>query len=299
MQNNYLSVYIRRLFTIEDPDQVKLIELGVEYDDGFIAYVNGVEIVRVGLTGAPFTLVPHDATATSHDVTGTPTWYEFPADVVASLEAGENVLALQGHNTSLTSSDLSLIPQVRLYTSLCPTNFTCTSSNETTVRLRWQHVVSPVPYDAVEIRRNGEVIGSPSTLTSTTFTDSAPVPGLNTYELAATIDGEPCGAEFPACEIVISGGTSSFRRGDTDDDGVVNITDGVSTLLYLFQGGPAPSCPDAADADDDGQVSLTDAVFLLLHLFQGGPEPPPPGITECGLDLTGDDALGACLTTSC
>src|SRR4029450_12613174 len=70
-----------------------------------------------------------------------------------------------------------------------------------------------------------------------------------------------------------SGGWS-FRRGDADSDGHVAITDAVVLLDWLFRGGRALGCEDAADTDDDGALSLTDAVYLLRWLFQGGPEPP-------------------------
>jgi hypothetical protein len=75
----------------------------------------------------------------------------------------------------------------------------------------------------------------------------------------------------------------SFRRGDSNDDGVGDISDAVHILLYLFSGGATPDCLEAADVDADGQHNVTDAVYLLAHLFQGGPPPPPPGLAACGV----------------
>ena len=82
---------------------------------------------------------------------------------------------------------------------------------------------------------------------------------------------------------------TSFKRGDVDASGVVNITDGVFFLNNLFAAGPAPTCDDAADANDDGQKNITDAVFIFNFLFVGGPPPPPPGTVACGLDETDDN----------
>ncbi len=82
-----------------------------------------------------------------------------------------------------------------------------------------------------------------------------------------------------------------FRRGDSNADGRLDISDGVSVLGYLFLGNEAPECLDAADADDTGVLELTDAVFVFSHLFLGGSAPPPPGASECGPDPT-EDALG-------
>jgi hypothetical protein len=83
-----------------------------------------------------------------------------------------------------------------------------------------------------------------------------------------------------------------FRRGDTNHDGAVNITDGIAALNMLFLGAPLTPCPDALDADDSRAFDITDPIFLLNHLFLGGPAPPSPGIESCGLDATDSD--GAC-----
>jgi hypothetical protein len=74
---------------------------------------------------------------------------------------------------------------------------------------------------------------------------------------------------------------ASFRRGDADASGVLNLTDTIFTLTALFQSGPQPTCPDAADVDDDGMLSLTDAIYSLNHLFRGGRAPPGPGAEVC------------------
>jgi hypothetical protein len=80
----------------------------------------------------------------------------------------------------------------------------------------------------------------------------------------------------------------SFRRGDADADGTVNITDGVFALTYLFSGGAAPTCVKTADSDDSGGLDISDAVFLLQFLFSGGAMPPAP-FGECGTDGTPDE----------
>ncbi|MCA8960923.1 MAG: hypothetical protein KDC38_10445, partial [Planctomycetes bacterium] len=69
---------------------------------------------------------------------------------------------------------------------------------------------------------------------------------------------------------------SHFLRGDTNDDGAVDIGDALFLLSNLFQGGPNPVCQDAADANDDGGKDIGDAVYLLSFLFQGGAAPAAP-----------------------
>ena len=76
-----------------------------------------------------------------------------------------------------------------------------------------------------------------------------------------------------------------FTRGDVNEDGQENISDGVGILRFLFAGTVALSCEQSADVDDDESVRLNDAVFLLTFLFRHGEEPPPPH-AECADDPT-------------
>src|SRR5262249_22817969 len=64
-----------------------------------------------------------------------------------------------------------------------------------------------------------------------------------------------------------------------------------------FQGQRIMDCPDAADVNDDGIVNISDPVYLLRFLFQGGPGPPPP-FPVCGADPTAD-SLGCASYTTC
>lgn len=95
--------------------------------------------------------------------------------------------------------------------------------------------------------------------------------------------GEPIAVfpEAPACE-------TTFRRGDGNADGTVDITDGVVLLAALFQGGGLPSCMDAADTNDDGTMDIADPIFIFQYLFVGGNPPPAPGPDERGADPTRD-----------
>jgi len=81
---------------------------------------------------------------------------------------------------------------------------------------------------------------------------------------------------------------SAFERGNADGTGSTELTDGVFVLNFLFLGGTAPPCDDAADVDDNGALELTDGVFLLNFLFLGGSTPPAP-TASCGVDPTPDD----------
>jgi hypothetical protein len=94
------------------------------------------------------------------------------------------------------------------------------------------------------------------------------------------------------------GGCPFFRRGDANSDCGVQITDAIFTLNFLFVGGSAPRCQDAADTNDDGKVDLADAITVLGYLFVGGAEPPTPGPESPGKDPT-LDGLTTCEGPNC
>jgi hypothetical protein len=78
-----------------------------------------------------------------------------------------------------------------------------------------------------------------------------------------------------------------FHRGDPNQNGAIDISDGIAILGFLFLSDPATlPCRESADANDDGTIDISDGIFLLSWLFTGGPEPAAPGPTDtpCGVD---------------
>jgi hypothetical protein len=104
MQNGYMAVFMRRAFALTSPQAVVALSLAVTYDDGFAAYLNGQEIARVNLAaGAAWNL---GATASVEPTLVTQDLAAF----TSALVAGTNVLAIEIHNNSIGSSDLSMLP---------------------------------------------------------------------------------------------------------------------------------------------------------------------------------------------
>ena len=100
--NKYITTYFRCPFTVTmDPAAVTEMTLSARYDDGFVAYLNGQEIARRSLgTGT----ITYSTMASSHEGTD----YE-DIDLAAhidKLQAGDNVLAVEVHQVSTTSSDM-------------------------------------------------------------------------------------------------------------------------------------------------------------------------------------------------
>lgn len=102
--------------------------------------------------------------------------------------------------------------------------------------------------------------------------------------------GDPTYRDLGPLELELPGpctGESFFVRGDSNDDGDIDVSDAVHLLLHLFTGLAADDCQDARDMNDDGELELTDAVYLLNHLFLAQPGPPAP-YPAPGFDPTPD-----------
>ncbi len=110
MKGNYLTVYARKEFSVEDVDNLQNMVLNIRYDDGFIAYINGQEVARgsmpAGVANYLTLAIPHEA--------GRVETYDL-SEYASLLREGSNVFAVEGHNWSLTgSSDFSMIPELNI-----------------------------------------------------------------------------------------------------------------------------------------------------------------------------------------
>ncbi len=114
------------------------------------------------------------------------------------------------------------------------------------------------------------------------------------YDRGPSAPYKPLRARISNVDLVPIATEPKLVRGDANGDKLVDITDGISILDFLFLGGRVPPCFDAADADDSGGDSLdiSDAVSLFGFLFLGSiPALPAPGHETCGPDPT-TDGLG-------
>ncbi len=88
----------------------------------------------------------------------------------------------------------------------------------------------------------------------------------------------PCGVttygEVEDYLVSITG--ESYRCGDADGDGAINVGDAVFLINHIFRSGPAPDPPGAGDADCNRTINIADAVYLVAYVFSGGPGPCCP-----------------------
>lgn len=112
MRGNYVSVFLRKRFIINDPAQLDNMILEMSYDDGYVAYLNGAEIGRSeNLANRGYPPAFNRTTQGNHEVTEGPEYLSLKR-FRNIAQTGENVLAIQVHNGSRNSSDLSLLPRL-------------------------------------------------------------------------------------------------------------------------------------------------------------------------------------------
>ncbi|MFT4535221.1 MAG: hypothetical protein ACI9P5_002586 [Saprospiraceae bacterium] len=102
------SVYLRRQFEIIDTSLIALLSLYADYDDAFVAYLNGVEICRANIGIAGVAPVYNDPVDDDREALlyqgGLPEAFPIAKTL---LNNGNNILAVKVHNDGLGSSDLS------------------------------------------------------------------------------------------------------------------------------------------------------------------------------------------------
>jgi hypothetical protein len=132
--------------------------------------------------------------------------------------------------------------------------------------------------------------GAPNGTATFTFTDRSP--SLNRMTLCDFSTLVP-GFGTGTVEVQSNG----FVRGDYDADGTLELADALAGLYYAIGESDPPTCEDAADLNDDGVVDVSDGVYSLGFQFGGGDDPalPYPG---CGEDPT-SDVLGCTSFAGC
>jgi hypothetical protein len=141
-----MSVFVRKKFDISGIENILEAVLHIDYDDAFVAYLNGEEIARRGIGTVGDRPDPEEP-GDSHEALiyqgGYPESFLVDTSILVD---GENILAIEIHNSEPSSSDLTLIPFfsvkkyglislpppdiLQLYSSSLHTNFKIKASGE-------------------------------------------------------------------------------------------------------------------------------------------------------------------------
>jgi hypothetical protein len=109
---NVIALYLRKEFDIIDTAVIRFAILNADYDDAFVAYLNGVEFARSNI-GEPGIPPSYNQTsdglheAEFYDGEAPESYHIFPKELKSLLKEGSNTLAIQVHNDNIASSDLS------------------------------------------------------------------------------------------------------------------------------------------------------------------------------------------------
>ncbi len=127
MYNKRPGCYIRIPFQINDDLQsYDFITLRLRYDDGFVAYINGTEVQRSLINGTPSW---NSFASGNHEAGGL---QDFDiSNHINVFHDGDNILAIHGLNTSLTSSDFLISAELVAGRFV---NGTAPSPSETAIR---------------------------------------------------------------------------------------------------------------------------------------------------------------------
>lgn len=111
MQGKYKTLYIRREFDLPEGADLSKLGLLVSYDDAFIAYLNGHEVLREGVDHEQGTKAEG---FTVHEANKRFEYFPFKKIEKLVKPGQRNVIAIEGHNANLASSDFTLHPRLLL-----------------------------------------------------------------------------------------------------------------------------------------------------------------------------------------
>jgi hypothetical protein len=104
------SVYVRMPWFVADPSSLESVTLRVQYDDGFVAYLNGTEVAR---RNAPDVLTSSSvATVDRSTQAGLAVENITLTGLDSLLEPGFNLLAIHGLNQAVDGDDFLLVPSL-------------------------------------------------------------------------------------------------------------------------------------------------------------------------------------------
>lgn len=126
--------------------------------------------------------------------------------------------------------------------------------------LNWVKVSGDLPYGLTfEGGTTGTLTGTPNYKSTFYFTvelwDSDTPTRKDTVAVAVAVTDPP------------------YMCGDADASKVINVSDAVYLISYVFSGGRAPEPIASGDCDCNALVNISDVVFLIAHIFAGGPAP--------------------------
>ncbi|MBN2474600.1 MAG: lamin tail domain-containing protein [Pirellulales bacterium] len=201
MRGENASLWTRIPFEVDDLTMLTGLHLWMKYEDGFVAYINGVEVAS---RNAPDSPVWNSAATTDRDARDAVLYEDIDlTDQLGVLQVGQNLLAIHGLNDSAADDEFLILPRM------------LASSDEDVMR----YMAVPTPWQPNETATAGA--GPSFSRTGGTFTDPFTLE-LSTDSASGTIrytlDGTNPTATSPIYNLPIPVDTSTQVRAVVYED---------------------------------------------------------------------------------
>ncbi|HEY2953113.1 MAG TPA: lamin tail domain-containing protein, partial [Verrucomicrobiae bacterium] len=253
--SRYPTVFYRKTFVVADPSAYAVLLPRLLRDDGAVVYLNGVEIVRDNVpSDTPLLGFANVTAAGGADET---TYFVEPAVSSSLLVAGTNILAVENHQVSATSSDLAfdfellgnVAPVVAITSPADGAGFTVPVN----VTITANATDSDGAISKVEFFQNGIKIGENSTGPNPfSFAFTNVQDGVYTLSAVATDNGGTMSTSGPV----------SITVTDTNRPALVSAVGQTNQVLVQFSKRvSAPSATTPGNYTLDHGASVSSAVF--------------------------------------
>jgi len=184
--NGVYAAYFRHSFNLTDPSEFVSLDLSLVYDDGAVIYLNGVEVWRVNMPTGPIDYGTFSDGTSGDNATQS-------INLASSLLAGENVLAVEVHQASANSSDISfnfeLIGQSSLIVSLIRGPYLQKAhEDKITVKWRTNHPGTSVVYYGTDLNNLNQSVSSNTLTTEHEILVTGLAPATQYYYTIGTLD---------------------------------------------------------------------------------------------------------------
>lgn len=189
-----VTAYFRKVFEVNDLGSITGLTMDVVRDDGFVVYINGVEVTRQNMPAGTIAYATRPVAGISDrtDET-TPVSVSIPT---SALQAGDNTIAVEMHQANSSSNDLSF-----------------------NLRLKASYAVAPVV--ALDAPLDGSYVATPSTTFSGLCTTSAGTVSVHVTGNDNAIFTAPCVSNEWTTSGPLSDGGYTVTASQTD---ILNVT---------------------------------------------------------------------------
>ncbi len=301
--DKHITTYFRSVFPVTDAARMTGLMLRVLRDDGVSVYLNGQEIARSNLPGEPGTPVGHEQLA-AQIVGGEEesTFFEFASPANALVD-GENTIAVEVHQGSATSSDISFDLELTAFRGQAP--IFLKESSTVSARILDEGVWSALAEATFSVET---VPATPANLRLTEINYHPPAPTATELAVDPNLDGD----DFEFLELRNTGldridltgvrlteavsfdFTGSSLTELAPGDHVLVVEDIAAFEIRYGTGLPVAGQWSGKLANGGELITLTDGADNIIHQFtyddeNGWPTPPDgEGPTLEVIDVDGD-----------